>query len=131
MDTNTNTTTNAKTGWLAKLVPLLSTVLEPVLGSVFHKYGTVAQTAVRSAVTKTDDGLASLVAVYQRWDESHPLVQTAVAEARELLRLAGLNAPDAAGLATHVRAAIHDLASAFVPLEGDQKRTASDQTPQV
>lgn len=110
-----------------KIAPYISTVLEPVLGGVFHKYGTVAQTAVRSAITKTDNGLNHLVEVYQRWDESHPLVQTAIAEARELLRLAGLNAPDAAGLATHVRAAIHDLASAFVPLEGGTTGTANQQ----
>lgn len=107
----------------AKIAPYISTVLEPVLGGVFHKYGTVAATAVRSAITQTDNGLNNLVQVYERWDEQHPLVQTAIAEARELLRLAGLNAPDAAGLATHVRAAIHDLASAFVPLEGGTATT--------
>ncbi|MCX8666401.1 hypothetical protein J3T99_02010 [Acetobacteraceae bacterium B3987] len=123
-------TMNAKNGWFVKLAPLFSSVLESILGGIFQKYGTVAQTAVRSAITKTDGGLTNLVAVYQRWDEAHPLVQTAIAEARELLRMAGLNAPDAAGLATHVRAAIHDLASAFVPLDEEQKQD-SQNPPQV
>lgn len=102
---------------LTKFAPFLSSALEPVLGGVFHKYGTVAKTAVRSAITRSDNGLNELVAVYRRYDENHPLVQTAVSEAQSLLTLAGFNAPDADALATHIRAAIHDVASAFVPLD--------------
>ncbi|GBQ08917.1 hypothetical protein [Saccharibacter floricola] len=105
---------------LTKVAPLLSSILEPAFGGLFHKYGAVAETAVRSAITKSDNGLNALVAVYRHYDETHPLVQTAISEAQSLLKMAGLNAPDADGLAMHIRAAIHDLASAFVSLEGSQ-----------
>lgn len=126
---DTTTTTNTKTGWIVKLAPFFSTVLEPFLGGVLHKYGQVAQTAVRSAVTKTDDGLDHLVAVYRRYDAAHPLVQTAIAEAQNLLRLSGLKTPSAEELGSHIRAAIHDVASAFVTL--DETKAAAAQTPQV
>lgn len=130
MDT---TTTNTKSGWLAKLLPLFSSAVEPLLGGVLHRYGQVAQTAVRSAVTRTDDGLNHLVAVYRKYDAAHPLVQTAIAEAQNLLRLTGLKAPSADELGSHIRAAIHDVASAFVTLDEPQKVSTSDQTtsPQV
>ncbi|MXV35822.1 MULTISPECIES: hypothetical protein [unclassified Saccharibacter] len=116
---------------LLSSAPYLSRVLEPVLGGALHKYGQVATTAVRSAITKTDNGLEELVAVYRRYDASHPLVQTAIAEAQSLIQLAGLEAPDAEGLATHIRAAIHDLASAFVPLDGTKaaSETSSQTVP--
>lgn len=129
MDTTTNP--NTKTGWLVKLAPLFSSVLEPFLGGVLHRYGQVAQTAVRSAVTRTDDGLSHLVAVYRRYDASHPLVQTAIAEAQNLLRLSGLKAPSADELGSHIRAAIHDVASAFVTLDEPQKQVPQPQHPQV
>lgn len=120
MDTKTS-------GWLVKLAPFLTSVLEPILGGVLTKYGTAATTAVRSAITKTDNGLAGLVGVYRKWDANHPLVQTALAEAASLIKLTGLKVPDPEALESHVRAAIHDLASAFVTL--DETKAAGTDAP--
>ncbi|MXV43926.1 hypothetical protein GS501_02515 [Saccharibacter sp. 17.LH.SD] len=119
--------------WFKKFAPALTTLVDYVLGGTLQKYGEVAQTAVRSAVTKTDNGLDELVAIYRKYDASHPLVQMAVTEAQNLLRIAGLKVPEAEDLASHIRAAIHDVASVFVTLDGPSvvDSTSTAQAPQT
>ena len=118
-----------KPSWLQKAQPFFTSIIEPVLGGVISKYGSVANTAVRSAITKTDNGLHHLVSVYQKWDAAHPLVQTALSEAAVLIRLTGLKVPDADALETHVRAAIHDLASAVVDVPTVDTGSTAQSSP--
>jgi hypothetical protein len=78
-------------------------------------YNTIAQTAVKSAVTKVDGGVTSLKAAFDTFETGNPIVAAAVTEFTTLAGTLGITLPTEEGIVTHVQAAIADLAGTFVP----------------
>ncbi|GAN97158.1 hypothetical protein Geu3261_0144_030 [Komagataeibacter europaeus NBRC 3261] len=83
--------------------------------SKLANYETAAQTAVKAAVTKVDNGVDELQSAFNKWEDSNPLVKEAITGATDLLRALGIQVPDENAVVTHVKAAVADLAGIFVP----------------
>ena len=95
--------------------------------SLLANYQTSAQTAVKAAVTKVDNGVDWLQAAFDKWEDSNPLAQEAITGATALLKALGIQLPDESAVVTHVKAAVADLAGIFVP----QTTTAAATTTPV
>jgi len=104
-----------------------SALLSPLVGTLIAgkgtKYQSIAQVAVKSAVTKIDGGIDKLVESYQSFRTDNEIVAEAQNEFLLLAKQAGFVLPSVAVIQTHVKAAIYDLATAIVPNAG---LTASD-----
>ena len=84
-------------------------------GSLLANYQTAAQTAVKAAVTKVDNGVDWLQAAFDKWEDSNPLAKEAITDTTNLLKALGIQLPDESAVVTHVKAAVADLAGIFVP----------------
>ncbi|OUJ01539.1 hypothetical protein [Acetobacter cibinongensis] len=108
---------------LASLLPslfgLLGNVGSAALGDKMAAYNTAAQTAVKAAVTKVDDGVDHLQTAFKSWETSNPVAQEAIDGTIGLLRDLGIAVPKQDVVVTHVKAAIADLAGIFVPVPSD------------
>lgn len=126
-----------KTSLLALATPalaLLTPILSGMLSGKGARYQHVAQNAVRSAVTTTDNGLDHLITVFKNFEASNPLVQTAVSEFRTLATAAGITVPELDAVVSHLKCAIYDLATALVPadaLKADATPAAAATTTQT
>ncbi len=83
--------------------------------SLLANYQTAAQTAVKAAVTKVDNGVDWLQAAFNKWEDNNPLAKEAITDATALLKALGIQLPDESAVVTHVKAAVADLAGIFVP----------------
>ncbi|RUT27382.1 hypothetical protein C0V97_01025 [Asaia sp. W19] len=122
--------------WKSLLSSLSSTILsvaQPLLGSIIAgkatKYQDIAQTAVKSAVTKIDGGIDQLAESYNTFREDNPVFVEAQDEFLALAKNAGIVIPDLAVVQTHLKEAIFDLASGLFPNAGLTPPVAS--TPAV
>ncbi|OUI89899.1 hypothetical protein HK19_13525 [Acetobacter persici] len=102
--------------FLPSLFGLLGNVGSAALGDKMAAYNTAAQTAVKAAVTKVDDGVDHLQAVFTKWEASNPVAQEAIDGTIGLLRDLGIAVPKEDVVVTHVKAAIADLTGIFVPV---------------
>ncbi|WP_122050373.1 hypothetical protein [Asaia bogorensis] len=116
--------------WKSLLSSLSSTILsvaQPLLGSIIAgkatKYQDIAQTAVRSAITKIDGGIDQLAESYNKFRDDNPVYVEAQNEFLGLAKDAGIVIPDLAVVQTHLKAAIFDLATGFFP---NARLTSSD-----
>ncbi|MCW4589363.1 hypothetical protein NO263_02005 [Gluconacetobacter entanii] len=96
--------------------------------SKLANYETAAQTAVKAAVTKVDDGIGWLQAAFNQWEDSNPLAKEAITGATDLLKALGIQVPDENAVVTHVKAAVADLAGIFVPQTTTASTTATGTT---
>lgn len=96
-------------------------------GSLLANYQTAAQTAVKAAVTKVDNGIDQLQSAFDKWEDSNPLAKEAITDTTALLKALGIQLPDESAVVTHVKAAVADLAGIFVP----QATTATSTTAQA
>ncbi|MBB2160103.1 hypothetical protein [Gluconacetobacter sacchari] len=78
-------------------------------------YNTVAQTAIKAAVTKVDGGVDQLKTAFDTFETANPLVAQALTEFSTLATTLGLTLPTEDGIVTHIKAAIADLQGMFVP----------------
>ncbi|UMM63794.1 hypothetical protein [Aristophania vespae] len=121
--------------WLAQnILPLLTKLIEPAIIGLLSKYNTAAQVALRAALNKSDKSADQLLQLYRSYETSHPLVKDAMDETTRLLKIAGITMPRAELVETHMKAAIHDVASVFLKPEPEQKSDItseqnSDQKP--
>ncbi|WP_406586787.1 hypothetical protein [Asaia lannensis] len=122
--------------WKSILSSLSSTILslaQPALSAVVSgratKYQDIAQTAVKSAVTKIDGGIDQLAESYDKFREDNPVFVEAQNEFLALAKEAGIVIPDLAVVQTHLKGAIFDLASGLFPNAGLTPPAAS--TPAV
>lgn len=95
---------------VSSLLPVIEMFMECKLGC----YAEAASSAVAASVTQADNGLEELQDIYHAYDRQHPLVQNAFYETIILLRAIGINQPDEQAVETSVKAAIHDMAFAFI-----------------
>ncbi|WP_429956199.1 hypothetical protein ACQW08_06285 [Gluconobacter japonicus] len=89
-------------------------------------YQKIANQAVRSAVTSTDNGIDKMVSSFTKFEAENPLVQTAVTEFVTLAKAAGFNVPTLDAVQSHIKSAIYDLATALVPAD---QLTATTTSP--
>lgn len=126
-----------KTTLMALIGPALAVATPVISGLISGKgarYQHVAQNAIRSAVTTTDNGLDHLITVFKSFEASNPLVQTAVSEFRTLATAAGITVPELDAVVSHLKCAIYDLATALVPadaLKADATPVAAATTTQT
>jgi len=102
------------------LTSVLALATPYVTGLVANKgaaYQKIANQAVRSAVTASDNGVDKLVSSFTKFEEENPLVQTAVTEFTTLAKAAGFNVPTIDAVQSHIKSAIYDLATALVPAD--------------
>lgn len=111
--------------WKSLLSSLSSTILsiaQPLLGSIVAgkatKYQDIAQTAVKSAVTKIDGGIDQLAESYNKFRDDNPVFVEAQDEFLALAKNAGIVIPDLTVVQTHLKEAIFDLASGLFPNAG-------------
>lgn len=74
-----------------------------------------AQTAVKAAVTKVDNGADKLVAAYTSWEASNEVASEAINGTIGVLKGLGLTVPSVETVELHVKAAIADLVGILVP----------------
>ncbi|MBS0995832.1 hypothetical protein [Gluconobacter cerinus] len=102
------------------LTSVLALATPYVTGLVANKgaaYQKIANQAVRSAVTASDNGVDKLVSSFTKFEAENPLVQTAVTEFTTLAKAAGFNVPTIDAVQSHIKSAIYDLATALVPAD--------------
>lgn len=88
-----------------------------------------AQTAVKAAVTKVDDGIDHLVSAYNSWDEKNPVAAEAITGTIGVLKGLGLSVPSVDTVQIHVKAAIADLVGILVPVSSATTSTVSTPVP--
>ncbi|KXV50585.1 hypothetical protein AD945_01745 [Gluconobacter albidus] len=101
------------TSMLAMATPFVTSMLSGK-GAAYQK---IASQAVRSAVTATDNGVDKLVTSFKTFEASEPLVQTAISEFVTLAKAAGFSVPELDAVQSHIKSAIYDLATAFIPAD--------------
>ncbi|GAB6965976.1 hypothetical protein JCM25156A_32100 [Komagataeibacter kakiaceti JCM 25156] len=92
-------------------------------------YNAVAQTAIKAAVTKVDDGVTHLQTAFTTFEAANPVVTQAIAEFKELATILGLFVPTEAAVVTHVQAAIADLSGVLVPQTTTTATAATTTAP--
>ncbi|OUJ17072.1 hypothetical protein [Acetobacter sp. DsW_063] len=112
---------------LATVYPILNAILPSVAGSKLQTYQTIAQTAVKAAVTSIDGGIDNLTAAYAKFESDNPVFAAAVVEFRTLATALGVSVPTEDAVVTHLKAAVADLAGILVPVSStDAPVPASD-----
>ncbi|MFT8645659.1 hypothetical protein [Gluconacetobacter sp.] len=104
--------------WSSFLPGLFATANTVAVATVAGKlsgYNTIAQSAVKAAVTTVDNGIDHLRSSFDTFLTSNPVVQSAVTEFGTLAQTVGLDVPTEDQIVTHVKAAIFDLAGSIVP----------------
>ncbi len=94
---------------------MINGVVEASAAGKLSTYNTVAQTAIKAAVTKVDGGVDQLKASFDAFETANPLVAQALTEFSTLATTLGLTLPTEDGIVTHIKAAIADLQGMFVP----------------
>ncbi len=94
---------------------MINGVVEASAAGKLSTYNTVAQTAIKAAVTKVDGGVDQLKTAFDTFETTNPLVAQALTEFSTLATTLGLTLPTEDGIVTHVKAAIADLQGMFVP----------------
>ncbi|MBM9400361.1 hypothetical protein JUN65_01975 [Gluconacetobacter azotocaptans] len=101
--------------FLPGLFATANTVAAATVAGKLSGYGTIAQQAIKSAVTTVDGGIDHLRSAYDTYKSANPVVSTAVGEFATLAETVGLQVPSLDQIETHLKAAIYDLAGAVVP----------------
>mgnify|MGYP001295595835 CR=1 FL=1 len=107
-----------KIAWTSILGPVfsvLNSVIPAIAGSKLATYSSVAQAAVKSAVTTVDGGIDKLQAAFDKFENGNPIVASAVSEFTTLAKSLGVELPTEDAIVTHLKAAVADLAGIFVP----------------
>ena len=107
-----------KIAWTTILGPVfsvLNSVIPAIAGSKLATYSSVAQAAVKSAVTTVDGGIDKLQAAFDKFENGNPIVASAVSEFTTLAKSLGVELPTEDAIVTHLKAAVADLAGIFVP----------------
>gem|GEM_PF-3595317 len=107
----------------AAIIGIAAPALSAVVSGKATKYQDIAQTAVRSAITKIDGGIDQLAESYNKFRDDNPVYVEAQNEFLGLAKDAGIVIPDLAIVQTHLKAAIFDLATGFFP---NARLTSSD-----
>ncbi|WP_336947373.1 hypothetical protein [Asaia sp. HN010] len=102
----------------AAVVGIAAPALSAVVSGKATKYQDIAQTAVKSAVTKIDGGIDQLAESYNKFRDDNPVFVEAQNEFLALAKEAGIVIPDLAVVQTHLKGAIFDLASGLFPNAG-------------
>ena len=104
--------------WKPLLAPILSFAASAgalALAGKGAKYETIAQTAVKSAVTTVDNGADKLLAMIEKYEAGDEVAVQAVNTFMALATAAGITLPALDVIEAHVKAAIYDLATIIVP----------------
>lgn len=101
--------------FLPGLFGVLGSIGSTALGGKLAVYETAAQTAVKAAVTKADNGIDDLQSAFAKFETANPLVQEALTGTTTILSGLGIKLPSEELVVTHVKAAIADLSGIFVP----------------
>lgn len=107
-----------KIAWTTILGPVfsvLNSVIPAIAGSKLATYSSVAQAAVKSAVTTVDGGIDKLQSAFDKFENGNPIVASAVSEFTTLAKSLGVELPTEDAIVTHLKAAVADLAGIFVP----------------
>ncbi|NHO33312.1 hypothetical protein [Acetobacter fallax] len=115
-------------GILSSIFPVLNAIIPGVAGGKLSTYSTIAQTAIKSAVTTIDGGISNLQAAYDKFETSNPLVQMSVSEFVTLAKSLGVALPTEDAVITHLKAAVADLAGILVPVSDATSATATATT---
>lgn len=112
--------------------PLLALAASAGAAAVSGKaaaFETLAQTAVKSAVTKVDGGVDKLAAAFTTYAADNEIVSQGIDTFQTLAKSAGLSVPTLDVVRTHIEAAIYDVATIIVPAEQmPQAQTAQTAT---
>lgn len=104
---------------------VINGVAEASAAGKLATYNTVAQTAIKAAVTKVDGGVDQLKAAFDAFETANPLVAQGLSEFRTLATTLGLTLPTEDGIVTHIKAAIADLQGMFVPADTTATTTST------
>lgn len=110
---------------LPGLFGALATVGGEAANGKIAALNSAAQTAVKAAVTKTDNGIDKLVAAYNKFEASNEIATEAVNGTIGILKGLGLTVPSVDVVQIHVKAAIADLAGILVPVSASAVTTDS------
>lgn len=113
---------------LPSVFAIAGNLLSVGAGSKLAAYSSAAQTAVKAAVTKADNGVDDIQAAFSKFEASNPVVQEAFDGTVTLLRGLGVAVPKEDVVMTHVKAAIADLVGIFVPASSTSDAGATSST---
>lgn len=114
---------------VSPLAALVATAGAAAVSGKAAAFETLAQTAVKSAVTKVDGGIDKLAAAFTTYAADNEIVSQGIDTFQTLATSAGLSVPTLDVVRTHIEAAIYDLATIVVPAEQmPQAQTQAAQT---
>lgn len=100
---------------ISPVFSVLNAIVPSIAGSKLATSASIAQTAVKSAVTAIDGGVDHLQAAFASFEGSNPVVAASVTEFVTLSKSLGVALPSQDAIVTHVKAAVADLAGILVP----------------
>lgn len=100
---------------ISPVFSVLNAIVPSIAGSKLATSASIAQTAVKSAVTAIDGGVDHLQAAFASFEGSNPVVAASVTEFVTLSKSLGVALPTQDAIVTHVKAAVADLAGILVP----------------
>lgn len=101
--------------FISPLFSVLNAIVPSIAGSKLATSASIAQTAVKSAVTAIDSGVDHLQAAFANFETRNPVVAASVTEFVTLSKSLGVALPTQDAIVTHVKAAVADLAGILVP----------------
>lgn len=112
-------------GILSPLLSVINAIVPTLVGSKLSNYSSIAQTAVKSAVTSIDGGIDKLQAAFDTFEAGNQVVAASVAEFVTLANSLGIALPKEDAIVTHLKAAIADLSGILVPQTADTTPVAA------
>lgn len=101
--------------FISPLFSVLNAIVPSIAGSKLATSASIAQTAVKSAVTAIDGGVDHLQAAFANFESRNPVVAASVTEFVILSESLGVALPTQDAIVTHVKAAVADLAGILAP----------------
>lgn len=93
----------------------LNALIPSIAGNKLANYSSIAQVAVKSAVTTVDGGIDQLQSAFNSFESANPVVELSVAEFTTLAKSLGVSLPTQDAIVSHLKAAVADLAGILVP----------------